>query len=103
MGLALGHTVVVIGGVVMLGGLLGILDPQGIKQADDADPFGTAPSTKEVWGHATAGLLLVLTGCWVVARSRRSGRDSVGRQKRTATRVGGSGASLDHQSNDEGT
>lgn len=41
--LALGYAVILIGGVVTLSGLLGILDPQGIQQAADADPFGVAP------------------------------------------------------------
>ena len=75
--LALGYGVILIGGVVTLSGLLGILDPQGIQQADDADPFGVAPSLKELWGHAIAGLFIVLAGGWWVARNHRSGRDSV--------------------------
>ncbi len=69
----MGHAVVLIGGFMMFGGLLGGLDP-GIKQADDADPFGIPPSSTEIWGLLFAGLVLVVVGRWLVTRRPRTGR-----------------------------
>ena len=68
----MGHVVVLIGGLMMFGGLLGIIDP-GIKQADDADPFGVPPSWTEIWGLLFAGLILVVMGRWLVTRNPRAG------------------------------
>ncbi|MEJ7846477.1 MAG: hypothetical protein WKF92_00080 [Pyrinomonadaceae bacterium] len=55
-------------------GILGILDPAGMKAADDGDPFGVPPSIFESSVFTAIFVLILIFGVWVVAAKQQESK-----------------------------
>ncbi|MGO1068591.1 hypothetical protein [Lysobacter sp. CA199] len=57
--------------------MLALLDPAGAQLANDADPFGTPPSTAALLGRLAVSLAVMAGGIWLLLRPRggRARRD----------------------------
>ncbi|MBC7899588.1 MAG: hypothetical protein H7070_05995 [Saprospiraceae bacterium] len=52
-------------------GILGIIDPVGLKMADDSDPFGSPPSMFENLAYTAIFVTIFIFGVWLVAAKQK--------------------------------
>lgn len=68
--LAVGWLALMLGACAVLVFGFALIDPAGMQASNDADPFGTPPSTLSTLGGLAIAVAVKACGAWLVATSR---------------------------------
>lgn len=74
--LTIGWLALMLGACAVLVFGFALIDPAGTQATNDADPFGTPPSTLSTLGGLAVAVAVKACGAWLVATSRADAPDA---------------------------
>ncbi len=74
--LAVGWLALMLGACAVLVFGFALIDPAGMQASNDADPFGTPPSTLSTLAGLAVAVAMKACGAWLVATSRTDAPDA---------------------------